>query len=308
MTEPLQPRRDAAPLQPRPDAASLQARLDAAPLQTRPDAASLQTRLDAVSLQTRLDAAMDLAERAGELAMEMRPPPGSGHAALKGAQDWVTEADTAVERFLSGELAAAFPDDGFQGEEGGIARGGALRWVVDPIDGTSNYARGGARFCVSLACMEGDTPLIGVITAPAQRETAWAWRGGGAWLNGDAIHAAGTSLVSQAIIELGWSRRRGNADYLKLCERILADGTGVRFGGSGALGLLDVAIGRIDGYAELHINLWDVAAALVILREAGARVSDFLAGDGATEGNGIVACAPGLAQAWSDLPGVPKPG
>jgi myo-inositol-1(or 4)-monophosphatase len=259
-------------------------------------------------LQARLAAAMDLAERAGELAMEMRPPPGSGHAALKGPQDWVTEADNAVERFLSGELAAAFPEDGFQGEEGGIARAGPLRWVVDPIDGTANFARGAGRFCVSLGCMQGNIPLIGVIAAPAQRETVWASRGGGAWLNGDAIHAADTSAVSQAIMELGWSRRRSNADYLKLCERILADGTGLRRGGSGALGLLDVAIGRVDGYAELHLNLWDVAAALVILREAGARVSDFLAGDGATNGNGIVACAPGLAAAWSDLPGLPKPG
>lgn len=260
-----------------------------------------------VPLQTRLDAAMDLVERAGELAMEMRPPPGSPQAVLKGPQDWVTEADGAVERFLSEELAAAFPTDGFQGEEGGVSRGGSLRWVVDPIDGTANYARGGARFCVSLACMEGDTPLIGIVAAPALRETVWAWRGGGAWLNGDAIHAAGTTDVGQAIMELGWSRRRSNADYLALCERLLGDGASLRHGGSGALGLIDVAIGRQDGFAELHIHLWDVAAALVILREAGAKVSDFLAGDGATDGNAIIACAPGLADAWSDLPGLPIP-
>src|ERR1700743_2659778 len=140
---------------------------------------------------------MDLVERAGELAKEMRPPAGSPAAVLKGPQDWVTEADGAVERFLSDELAAAFPADGFQGEEGGIARGGPLRWVVDPIDGTSNFARGAARFCVSIACLEGDTPLIGVIAAPALRETLWAWRDGGAWLNGDPIHAGGTMRVTE---------------------------------------------------------------------------------------------------------------
>jgi myo-inositol-1(or 4)-monophosphatase len=257
------------------------------------------------SLQARFDAAMDLAERAGELAMSMRPPAGSARAALKGPQDWVTEADGAVERFLSEELAAAFPSDGFQGEEGGIIRAGSLRWIVDPIDGTANFARGAARFCVSLACMEGDTPLIGIVAAPALRETVWAWRGGGAWLNGEAIWAAETRDVTQAIMEIGWSRRRPNADYLKICERILADGASLRHGGSGALGLIDVATGRQDGYAELHINLWDVAAALVILREAGAKVSDFLAGNGAAEGNAIVACAPGLADVWADLPGLP---
>jgi myo-inositol-1(or 4)-monophosphatase len=249
---------------------------------------------------------MDLAEQAGELAISMRPPPGSAHATLKGPQNWLTEADGAVERFLSEELAAAFPSDGFQGEEGGVSRSGTLRWVVDPIDGTSNFARGAARFCVSMACMEGDAPLIGVIAAPALRETIWAWRGGGAWLNGDPVHAAETRDVTRAIMEIGWSRRRPNRDYLKLCARILADGASLRLGGSGALGLVDVAIGRIDGYTELHINLWDVAAALVILREAGAKVSDFLAGNGATEGNAIVACAPGLADVWSDLPGLPK--
>ena len=81
-------------------------------------------------------------------------------------------------------------------------------------------------------------------------------------------------------------------------------GASLRHGGSGALGLVDVAIGRQDGYAELHINLWDVAAALVILREAGAKVSDFMGKDGAVDGNPIVACAPGLAAVWSDLPGL----
>jgi myo-inositol-1(or 4)-monophosphatase len=257
------------------------------------------------AIQVRLDAAIDLAGRAAELAMEMRPLPGAAQARLKGPQDWVTEADSAVESFLSGELSAAFPADGFEGEEGGISRDGTLRWIVDPIDGTSNFARGAHRFCVSVACMEGDTPLIGVIAAPALRETIWAWRSGGAWLNGDAIRAADTCDVRCSIMEVGWSRRRSNAEYLKLCERILADGGSLRRGGSGALGLADVAIGRQDGYAELHIHLWDVAAALVILREAGARVSDFMASNGAVEGNAIVACAPGMADVWSDLPGLP---
>ncbi len=259
------------------------------------------------ALQARFDFAVRLAEQAAEMALRMRPPPGSGHAAMKGPQDWVTEADTAVERFLSDQLLAAFPSDGFQGEEGGITRGGTLRWVVDPIDGTSNFARGGTRFCVSLACLEATTPLIGIVVAPAVHETVSACRGQGATLNGTPIEAARTTDVRQAIMEVGWSRRRPAADYLRVCERILGDGASLRHGGSGALGLVDVAAGRIDGYAELHINLWDVAAALAILQEAGACVSDFLGGDGARTGNPIVACAPGLATAWSNLPGLPAP-
>ena len=257
------------------------------------------------ALRMRLDAALTLVERAGDLAMTMRPPPGSARAILKGPQDWVTEADKAVEQFLSEQLALLFPEDGFQGEEGGIARAGSLRWVADPIDGTANFARGGSRFCVSLACLDGDLPLIGVIAAPALRETIHARAGAGAFLNGQPIRAAETTMASQAIMEVGWSRRRPDADFLQLCERVMADGASLRHGGSGALGLVDVAIGRQDGYAELHINLWDVAAALVILREAGAKVSDFMGKDGAVDGNPIVACAPGLAAVWSDLPGLP---
>jgi myo-inositol-1(or 4)-monophosphatase len=258
------------------------------------------------ALQRRLDAALRLAGEAGSMAMAMRPAPGSGRGALKGWQDWVTEADRAIERFLSDTLAAAFPEDGFQGEEGGVSRGGSLRWVIDPIDGTSNYARGATRFCISIACLEGTTPLIGVIAAPTVGETVSARLGQGAFLNGQPIRAAETSDPRQAIMEVGWSRRRTAAEYLAVCERVLAGGSSLRHGGSGALGLLDVAIGRLDGYAELHINLWDVAAALAILREAGAAVSDFLAGDGAEKGNGIFACAPAMAELWSDLPGLPR--
>ena len=108
----------------------------------------------------------------------------------------------------SERLERAYPSDGFQGEEGGSARSGSLRWVVDPIDGTANFMRGGKRFCVSLGCLEGDTPLIGVIVAPALRETFAACLGAGATLNGAPIHAAETTDLARATVELGWSQRR----------------------------------------------------------------------------------------------------
>ena len=244
------------------------------------------------ALQDRFDTAMQLAAEAGSLALRMRATAG---ARMKGPQDWVTDADTAVERFLSERLAALYPDDGFQGEEGGHARCGSLRWVVDPIDGTANYRHGGSRFCVSLACLEDRTPLIGVLVAPALREVFSARQGGGAWLNGARIRAADTTTLAQGIVEIGWSPRRPNSQFLALNERVLARGAVLRHGGSGALALADVAAGRLDAYVELHINLWDVAAGLVLLPEAGAVVSDFLAGRGATDGNPILACAPGVA-------------
>jgi myo-inositol-1(or 4)-monophosphatase len=253
------------------------------------------------ALDERFETALALAAEAGALAMKMR---ASVLPSLKGPQDWVTDADRAVERFLSERLADAFPADGFQGEEGGVARGGSLRWVVDPIDGTANYMRGRPRFCVSIACLEDRTPLIGVIVAPVLGETYGARRGGGAFLNGAPIRASDTAALDRAVVEVGWSHRRPNSDFVALCERLLAHGATLRLGGSGALGLADVAAGRSDAYVELHINLWDVAAGLALLAEAGACVNPFLEGDGPRAGNPILACAPGLADALPAPTGV----
>ncbi|MBV9252192.1 MAG: inositol monophosphatase, partial [Acetobacteraceae bacterium] len=239
------------------------------------------------------------ASEAASLALQMRMPRATISATLKGAQDWVTEADSVIERLLSDRLLQAFPNDGFQGEEGGSARSGRLRWVVDPIDGTANFMRGGQRFCVSLGCLDGNAPVIGVIVAPALQETFAARIGTGATLNGIPIRAADTTALARATIELGWSPRRPRQEFLALADRVLAAGVAPRLSGSGALGLAEVAAGRLDAYVELHINLWDAAAALTILNEAGATVSDFMAEDGAVAGRALLAAAPGIAHALS---------
>lgn len=255
------------------------------------------------ALQRRFDFAREVAIRAAALALSMQPPPGASIAALKSAQDWLTEADGATERFLSDALLQAFPLDGFQGEEGGIARAGTLRWVVDPIDGTSNFARGGRRWCVSLGLLDGAEPVAGVLVAPGLGEHFAAMAGAGATLNGTPIHAATTPELGRAIVEVGWSPRRPNEEWLALCRRVMATGATVRTGGSGALGLVDVAAGRQDAYVELHINLWDVAGALCVLEEAGATTFPFpTSGEGAP----ILATAPALAAGLDQATGLFK--
>lgn len=256
-------------------------------------------------LTDRLAVALRLGAEAGALAMRMRPPPGAAQASLKSRQDWLTEADGAVERFLSEQLLAAFPQDGFQGEEGGATREGALRWVVDPIDGTSNFARGASRWCVSIGLMEGAAVRAGVLVAPALGETYAAVQGGGATLNGAPIRVAATDSIERAIIEIGWSPRVDNADWLALNGRVLGAGAMLRSGGSGAMGLAEVAAGRLDGYVERHINLWDCAAALAILVEAGAVVSDFLPA-GMAAGGPLLAAAPGVAGVLAALAQSPR--
>jgi myo-inositol-1(or 4)-monophosphatase len=249
------------------------------------------------ALQRRLDGALEICAAAGRLALARQPAPGAAVAALKGYQDWLTEADGEVEAFIDAALASAFPEDGFQGEETGKGRNGVLRWVVDPIDGTSNFARGNPRFCVSLGLIEDRTPLLGVIVAPAMGEVFAARQGAGATLNGAPIRAAETSDLARGMVECGWSPRRSNEAFFALTQAVIGTGATLRAGGSGALGLADVAAGRIDAYIELHINLWDVAAGLAILAEAGAKVSPFLAGDGLVGGNPIFAAAPWVADA-----------
>ena len=254
------------------------------------------------AVSRRFEAAQRLAVEAGALAMTMRP--AAGAATLKARQDWLTEADGAVERFLCERLLAAFPEDGFMGEEGGelggAGRDGALRWVVDPIDGTSNFARGASRWCVSVALMDGPAVLAGVLAAPALGEVYAAAVGGGATLNGAPLRAAGTTDIARAVVEIGWSPRVSTEAYVGLCRRAMEAGAMLRSGGSGALGLAEVAAGRLDGYIELHINLWDCAAALALLHEAGAAEGGFLPG-GLAGGGPILAAAPGMAAALGAL-------
>ncbi len=116
-------------------------------------------------------------------------------------------------------------------------------------------------------------------------------------MNDIPIRAATTTELSRSIVECGWSARVPNTAYIAMCDRVMATGAMMRSCGSGALGLAEVAAGRIDAYVERHINLWDVAAALVVLTEAGAVTSDFLGGTGLEVGNPILAAAPGIAEA-----------
>jgi len=257
------------------------------------------TTASPILIARRLAAARAIVQDAAALAMRMRPPPGGPTGTQKGMQDYLTEADGAVEALISQRIHALFPEDGFMGEEGGKARQGTLTWVVDPIDGTSNYARGRDRWCVSLGLLDGETPVAGIIQAPALNETYIAQRGHGATLNGTPLKASPVTNTKTAMLEMGWSPRVADEIFVEKMKAIRDLGAMPRSGGSGALALADVASGRLDGYLEIVINLWDVAAALVLLEEAGAKVSPFLKQGGLTGGATILATAPGVADAVS---------
>jgi myo-inositol-1(or 4)-monophosphatase len=245
-------------------------------------------------LDERLAVASAVAREAGGVARKaFGHAPHSRARAFKGPQDYVLESDAEVERVIRQRLLAAFPGDSFFGEESGGDFGRDV-WVVDPIDGTANFARGIPHFCISIAFVRDGRTEIGVIYQPVTDELYACRRGGDATLNGRPIKISGLTDPGQAMIEAGWSTRRPSAPYVAMVGRLYEAGVQVLRTGSGALGLAYVADGRTDGYCELHINSWDVLAGLLLIEEAGGWVNNFLADDGLQRGNAVIGCTPGL--------------
>ncbi|HEX9463121.1 MAG TPA: inositol monophosphatase family protein [Alphaproteobacteria bacterium] len=255
-------------------------------------------------LNKRFLAAAAIAREAGDLARRLFESRSAGTYQLKGHQDFLTEADGAVERLVVSRIADAFPGDTCVGEEGGGAYS-PQTWVVDPIDGTANFARGVAQFCVSIAFVHDDQTAIGVICNPMAGELFAARRGAGATLNGRPMRVSALADIRQAMVEVGWSARRPMEDHLALLHRVTATGAGFRRSGSGALGLASVAAGRIDGYCELHMQPWDVLAGLLLIEEAGGWTSNFFANDGLRRGNFVLACAPAFKDVLIQATGLP---
>jgi myo-inositol-1(or 4)-monophosphatase len=242
-------------------------------------------------IELRYLVALGLAHEAGALAMTYANDRARMATRMKGRQDFLTEADGAVEAMLRSRLARLFPGDGFVGEEDG-GEGAENLWIVDPIDGTANFARGDIQWCISIGFVHKLKPVVGVIHAPVLGETFAARKGAGATLNGLPIHVSNTSRLDNASIEIGWSARRRHQEYIDLVGKVCALGASAKRSASGALGMAWVACGRTDAYLELHINSWDVAAGMVIVHEAGGVVNDFFMGDGLTQGNPILATTP----------------
>jgi myo-inositol-1(or 4)-monophosphatase len=242
-------------------------------------------------MQARHEFAIELAREAGALASDLRRSLGSLEA--KDPMDYATKADHEVEALIRKRIGDRFGDPVIGEEDGGAPAD--LVWVVDPIDGTVNYIHGSTRWCVSIALIAGGEIESGVINAPDEGRLFTARRGQGALLNGAPMRVGNLRHGASPIVELGWSPRQPIERYAALIQRLIGDGIEFRRLGSGALGVADTAAGLNDGYMELHINAWDVLAGMLLVREAGGWVSDFLAGDGLVSGNPITVCTPEIA-------------
>ncbi|TDK26145.1 inositol monophosphatase [Luteimonas aestuarii] len=195
--------------------------------------------------------------------------------------DYASEVDGLAEEAIVKELRRANPDYAILGEEGGAQKGkhGPSRytWVIDPLDGTSNYLRGLPHWCVSIALCEGPEPLHAVVFDPLRNELFTATRGSGAVLNDKRIRVAERKDLSGAVLATGFPpRERKRADaQLDCLKHLLRDAEDVRRTGSAALDLAYVAAGRVDGYFEAGVQAWDIAAGVLLVREAGGRIADF---------------------------------
>ena len=195
----------------------------------------------------------------------------------KGEVDLVTEVDEQAEQVIREILLGAFPAYGMLAEEGGEQTGEEdARWIVDPLDGTTNYAHGLPIFCVSVALERAGEVVLGVVHDPMREETYVAERGEGATLNGEPIKVSDTDELIRALIATGFPYDRAEMpEALELFGRFAATTQGMRRLGSAALDLCYVASGRIDGYYERGIWPWDLAAGSVILEEAGGKLTNY---------------------------------
>ncbi len=261
-------------------------------------------------LETRFAALRAVAREAGQLARRFFEDRASLTIARKGVQDLVSEADRKVEAQIIERLGRLFPEDGFLAEEGGARGSREQLWVIDPIDGTNNFLRGIPYWGVSVAYVcEGRTEL-GVIYDPIYDELYAARRGAGATRNDEPIRASIGNDLSEAVFAFAYSRVHTGDNYAQAIGRLLSARGEYRRLGSAALTLAYVAAGRLDGFYGSRLNSWDVLAGLLLAREAGASVNDFLAEEGLWQGNAVLACTPDLHSEFSSIlkaSGLPVP-
>ena len=208
----------------------------------------------------------------------------------KGDVDLVTVADRTAEKLIKDRLGVAFPEHGVFGEEGTRERLEAeFRWYVDPLDGTTNFAHGLPQFCVSMGLEqrpvgtkpdEDGTLVAAVIYDPMRDELFTAERGRGAWLNGKPMHVSHTPELAEALLATGFpSQKRHDSPNVHFYHEFTLRSHGLRRAGSAALDLACVASGRMDAFWEFNLNPWDTAAGILLVEEAGGRVTDFSGGN-----------------------------
>jgi myo-inositol-1(or 4)-monophosphatase len=224
--------------------------------------------------------------------------------AEKGRNDFVTRVDQLAEEAIIEVIKDHYPDHAILAEESGLSGEHEYQWIIDPLDGTTNYLHGFPVFSVSIAVAQENELQHGVVYDPLRQEIFSASRGEGAQLEGRKIRVSKQVGLRHALIATGFPYRsdEGQVDvYLRMLRAVMLETAGVRRPGSAALDLCYVAAGRVDGFWEMGLRKWDMAAGALIIREAGGRISDFHGADTYLESGNVIAGTPKVYSALSKL-------
>jgi myo-inositol-1(or 4)-monophosphatase len=248
--------------------------------------------------------ACDAAKAAGRLLRERFLDDTRLSVETKGLHDFVTVVDRQAEAAVLGHLSEHFPDHAVMAEEGSPdAEAAGYRWIVDPLDGTTNFIHGVPVFAVSIALEDPDGLVAGAIHDPIRDETFHAHRGGGARLNGSPIRCSQPAGPHEALIATGFPFRELSRleRYLSAFEAFVRSTAGIRRAGSASIDLAYTACGRYDGFWEVGLSRWDIAAGVLLVREAGGKVTDVVGGDTQLDSGDIVAAGEGFHATMLDV-------
>ena len=234
-------------------------------------------------MQPMLNIALRAARSAGELIFRSVERLDAISVSEKDARDYVTEIDRAAEQTIIQALQKAYPTHSFLGEEGGLIQGSGegadYQWIIDPLDGTTNFIRGVPHFAVSIACKYRGRLEHAVILDPTRQEEFTASRGRGAALNGRRLRVSSRKSLDGALLGTGFPFRDSQLDnldnYLGMFRSLVGQTAGIRRAGAASLDLAYVAAGRFDAFWEFGLSEWDMAAGALLIQEAGGLVSDF---------------------------------
>jgi myo-inositol-1(or 4)-monophosphatase len=245
-------------------------------------------------MQPLLNIAVRAARRAGEVIVRSMSRLDSLHIASKGRNDFVTEVDHAAEREIIGVIHKAYPNHAILAEESGASGEDDTLWIIDPLDGTTNFVHGNPVFCVSIACQHKGKLEHAVIYDPLRQELFTASNGGGAHLDNRRMRVTQQRTLDGALIATGFPYRANTRyidAYMAMLKTVMMKSAGVRRPGSAALDLAYVAAGRVDAFWEIGLSPWDTAAGTLLIQEAGGRIGT-LTGEVYTQKGNIVAGAP----------------
>ena len=210
----------------------------------------------------------------------------------KGLHDLVSYVDKASEKLIIGELKNLLPESGFIAEEGtNSTKGERFNWIIDPLDGTTNYIQGLPIYAVSIALMDNEELVLGVVYEVGHDECFYAWKNGGAYLNGDSISVSECNNIHDSLLATGFPYNDFSKmnSYMNFLEWAMKNARGIRRLGSAATDLAYVACGRFDSFWEYDLKSWDVAAGALIVQEAGGIVTDYMGGNNYIFGKEIIA-------------------